>query len=106
NVTGVQTCALPIFIDEQGIKISGLYPYDIYVLVLKEILQKNPIPSEKPPLEDFMAFYEVVGNKEISVVYDWSPAKTDREMKKLQLRQKVEKIPVKYGTFWRYIRKA
>ncbi len=93
-------------IDEQGIKISGLYPYDIYVLVLKEILQKDPIPSEKPPLEDFMAFYEVVGNKEISVVYDWSPAKTDREMKKLQLRQKVEKIPVKYGTFWRYIRKA
>src|SRR5699024_12621752 len=36
-------------IDEQGIKISGLYPYDIYVRVLKEILQKNPIPSEKPP---------------------------------------------------------
>lgn len=90
-------------IEEQGIKISGLYPYDIYVLVLKEILQKDPIPSEKPPLEDFMAFYEVVGNKEISVVYDWSPAKTEREMKKLQLKQKVEKIPVKYGSFWRYI---
>lgn len=90
-------------IDEQGIKISGLYPYDIYVLVLKEILQKDPIPSEKPPLEEFLAFYEVVGNKEVSVVYDWSLAKTDREMKKLQLRQKVERIPVKYGSFWKYI---
>lgn len=91
--------------EEQGIKISGLYPYDIYVLVLKEILQKDPIPSEKPPLENFLALYGVVGNKEISVVYDWSIAKTDREMKKLQLKQKVQRIPVKYGSFWKYLDK-
>lgn len=89
--------------EEQGIKVSGLYPYDIYVLVLEEILQKDPIPSEKPPLEDFLAFYGVVGDKEISVVYDWSIAKTNREMKKLQLKQKVKRIPVKYGSFWKYL---
>ncbi|MFC2949915.1 ClpXP adapter SpxH family protein [Virgibacillus sediminis] len=89
-------------VEEEGIKISGLYPYDIYVRVLSEILQKSPIPSEKPPLEDFMSFYGTVGDKEISVVYDWSEAKTEREMKKLQLRQKVDRIPVKYGSFWKY----
>lgn len=88
--------------EEEGIKVSGLYPYDIYVRVLMEMLQKNPIPSEKPPLEDFLAFYGVVGNKEISVVYDWSLAKTDKEMKKLQLKRKAERIPVKYGSFWKY----
>ncbi|WP_246202553.1 ClpXP adapter SpxH family protein [Virgibacillus doumboii] len=88
--------------EEQGIKISGLYPYDIYVQVLKQILQKNPVPSSKPPLESFLQYYGVVGNKEISVVYDWTKAKTEKEMKKLQLRQSVEKIPVKYGTFWKY----
>ncbi len=87
--------------EQQGIKVSGLYPYDIYVRILMEMLQKKPIPSEKPPLEDFLAFYGVVGNKEISVVYDWSLAETDKEMKKLQLKRKVEKIPVKYGSFWR-----
>lgn len=91
--------------DAQGIKISGLYPYDIYMLVLKEILQKDPIPSEKPPLQDFLAFYGVVGTKEISVVYDWSSAKTEREMKKLQLKQKVRRIPAKYGSFWKYLDK-
>ncbi|MFC3040571.1 ClpXP adapter SpxH family protein [Virgibacillus xinjiangensis] len=89
-------------VEEEGIKISGLYPYDIYVRVLSEILQKSPIPSEKPPLEDFLSFYGTVGDKEISVVYDWTEAKTEREMKKLQLRQKVERIPVKYGSFWKY----
>lgn len=91
-------------VEQEGIKISGLYPYDIYVLVLAEMLQKEPIPSEKPPLEDFLSFYGIVGNKEISVVYDWTVAKTEKEMKKLQLTQKVERIPVKYGSFWKYIR--
>lgn len=88
--------------EEQGIKISGLYPYEIYVRVLMEILQKSPIPSEKPPLESFLAFYGIVGNKEISVVYDWTLEKTEREMKKLQLKRKVERIPVKFGSFWEY----
>ncbi|MDY0406170.1 ClpXP adapter SpxH family protein [Virgibacillus sp. 179-BFC.A HS] len=90
-------------LDEQGIKISGLYPYDIYVRVLCEVLQKNPIPSQKPSLEEFLKFYKVVASKEISVVYDWSIAKTEKEMKKLQLRQLVEKIPAKHGTFWKYL---
>ncbi|MFU0788589.1 ClpXP adapter SpxH family protein [Virgibacillus proomii] len=90
------------FTEGQGIKISGLYPYDIYVRVLREILEKQPIPSEKPMLEDFLSYYKTVGTKEIAVVYDWSMAKAEREMKKLQLKQKVTRIPVKYGDFWKY----
>lgn len=90
-------------IEEQGIKISGLYPYDIYVKVLKQMLQKDPKPDKTPPLEEFLSYYGVVGNKEISVVFDWTLPKTEKEMKKLLLKQKVEKIPVKYGTFWKYI---
>ncbi|CDQ40635.1 ClpXP adapter SpxH family protein [Virgibacillus salexigens] len=88
--------------EEQGIKISGLYPYDIYVRVLREILEKQPIPSEKPTLEHFLSVFKTVSTKEIAVVYDWSIAKAEKEMKKLQLKQKVERIPVKYGDFWKY----
>lgn len=90
--------------EEQGIKISGLYPYDIYEHVLREILEINPIPSSKPPLDEFLKFYNVVGNKEISVVYDWSLEKTEKEMKKLMFQQKAERIPVKYGSFWRAVK--
>lgn len=89
--------------DEQGIKISGLYPYDIYILVLTKVLQKKPTPSEKPPLEDFIAKYKVVATKEVSVVYDWSMSKSECEMKKLQLKQIVKKETVKYGSFWTYL---
>ncbi|MEW9674953.1 ClpXP adapter SpxH family protein [Lentibacillus sp. L22] len=90
-------------VEEHGIKISGLYPYDIYLRVLQQMLQWDPVPAEKPALEDFLAKYEVVGNKEVAVVYDWTIAKADKELKKLQLKQIVKRIPAKYGTFWRYI---
>lgn len=88
--------------DEEGIKITGLYPYSIYVDVLQEMIQKEPTPAPKPTLEDFLNQYRFVGDKEISVVFDWPEAKTKCEMKKLQLKQQVEEFPVKYGTFWRY----
>jgi predicted DsbA family dithiol-disulfide isomerase len=89
--------------EEQGIKISGIYPYDIYELVLQETLQINPIPSSKPPLEDFLKFYQVVSEKEVAVVYDWSLERTEKEMKKLMFQKRVERKPVKYGSFWKYI---
>ncbi|GAA0432830.1 protease adaptor protein SpxH [Lentibacillus halophilus] len=89
--------------EEQGIKISGLYPYDIYVMILKQILQREPVPSCKPPLERFIRYYQVVGTKEISVVYDWTKAKTEKELKKLKLQQAIKKTPVKYDAYWEYI---
>lgn len=91
------------FVDEPGIKITGLHSYETYVEVLKEILQKVPLPSEKPPLEDFLSFYRIVGTKEVSVVYDWNLSQSEKELKKLQLKRKVKCIPAKYGSFWKYI---
>jgi len=89
--------------EDEGVKVTGLYPYDIYVSVLQEMLQKYPKPASKPSLEEFLKHYRFVGSKEISVVFDWSEQKTKCEMKKLRLKQKVEEYPVKYGTFWRYV---
>lgn len=90
--------------EEEGLKVSGLYTYDIYVKVLKQMIQKDPTPAVKPSLEEFLSHFVFVGNKEISVVFDWSNTKTEYEMKKLQLKQKVEKVPVKHGTFWKFIK--
>ena len=89
--------------DEEGIKIAGYYPYEVYVQVLQEMLPEQPKQSPPPSLESFMQFFQLVASKEIAVVYDLSPQQVNREMKKLLLKQKVEQIPAKYGTFWRYI---
>src|SRR5699024_1766698 len=89
-------------VEQEGIKVSGLYPYDIYVHVLTEVLQREESPAHKPPLKQFVAYYRVVASKEVAVVYDWSLTKAEREMKKLQLKQIVKKIPAKHGSFWEY----
>lgn len=89
--------------EEEGIKIAGAYPYEIYVQILEEMLTEQPSQSPPPPLESFIRFFRLVASQEIAVVYNMSIAQVEREMKKLLLKQKVEQIPAKYGTFWRYI---
>jgi predicted DsbA family dithiol-disulfide isomerase len=88
--------------EDSGIKISGIYSYDVYVNVLHQMLQKDPQPADKPSVEEFLSSYKFVGSREISLIYDWTAAQTEKEMKKLQLKQMVERIPVKHDTFWRY----
>ncbi|MBB6453055.1 putative DsbA family dithiol-disulfide isomerase [Salirhabdus euzebyi] len=89
--------------EQEGVKVTGLYPYDVYVKVLHEVLGKKPRSAAKPSLEEFLQHYKFVATKEISVVFDWSDEKTEKEMKKLLFKQVVEKVPAKYGTFWRYL---
>ncbi|WP_338030673.1 ClpXP adapter SpxH family protein [Cytobacillus citreus] len=89
-------------IEEEGIKITGYYPYEVYVQILEEMLTEKPERSSPPPLEIFLQHFKFVASKEIAVVYNMTLNEVDLEMKKLQLKQVVEQIPVKYGVFWRY----
>lgn len=93
-------------VEEDGVKISGLNSYDIYVLILSEMLQRKPIPAIKPPLEDYLAYYNVVSNKEISIVYDLTLEEAKLEMIKLQLKQKAQKKIVQNEVFWKYTFKS
>ncbi|WP_177177339.1 ClpXP adapter SpxH family protein [Bacillus sp. MUM 116] len=90
-------------VEDEGIKITGTYPYEIYVQILEEMLSERPVLSPPPQLEAFLKFFRFVASKEIAVVYNMTISQVEREMKKLLLKQVVEQIPAKYGTFWRYI---
>lgn len=90
-------------VEDEGIKITGSYPYEIYVEVLEEMLAERPVQAEPPPLEKFMQCFNLVASKEIALVYNMPIARVEHEMKKLLLKQQVEQIHAKYGTFWRYI---
>lgn len=89
-------------IEEEGIKLSGCYPYDVYVHVLEEILKRKLMAHTPPSIEEFLSFFKFVATKEISVVYNLTCQEVEKEMKKLLIKQSVERVPVKYGTFWRY----
>lgn len=90
-------------IEEEGIKITGYYPYEIYVQILEEMLQHKPLPAAPPSLESFVRYFKLVAAKEIAVVYNMTLTEVNREMKKMQLKQIVEQVPAKYGIFWRAI---
>lgn len=92
--------------DEAGVKVSGYYPYEAYEQVLCEMMGNQPQTAEPPEIEDFLKKYPFVATMEIAMVYNLSCAEVDREMKKLLLRQQVERIPVKNGTFWHSLDKA
>ncbi len=90
-------------VEEEGLKVTGLYPYEVYVQILEEMLSMKPEAATPPPLEDFLRLYKTVATKEVAVVYNMTMSTAEKELKKLQLKQKVEQLPAKYGIFWRYI---
>jgi predicted DsbA family dithiol-disulfide isomerase len=90
-------------VEEEGIKVTGFYPYEVYVQILEEMLPMKPEATPPPPLEDFLRMYKTVATKEVAVVYDMTQSQAEKELKKLLLKQKVEQLPAKYGMFWRYL---
>lgn len=91
-------------IEEEGLMITGLYDYEVYEKVLQEMLGEKLIKSPPIFLEDFLKEYFFVATKEIAVVYNMTIEEVEREMKKLAFQKIVERVPVKHGTFWRYIK--
>ncbi|MEN1935729.1 ClpXP adapter SpxH family protein [Paenibacillus sp. 102] len=91
--------------DEEGIKIAGIYSYDVYVQLLKEIVKCNIEPAPLPPLEVLLEMVQFMSSKEIAFIYDCSQQEIERELKKLSLKRKVRMIEVKCERYWKWIAK-
>lgn len=89
-------------LDEQGIKVSGLYSYDIYTHVFMKTLKDDPVREDVPKLNDYIANNEIVTTEEVSIVYDWSLKKAENELKKLTLQQIVAMKKVNSQVIWTY----
>ncbi|WP_088103496.1 ClpXP adapter SpxH family protein [Halalkalibacter urbisdiaboli] len=90
-------------VEEEGVKVTGFYPYHVYVDLIKEMLGFEPKRAPRITLEAFLKRYLFVATIEVAVVFDMSEEEAEKELKTLVLQQKVEAVPVKYGTFWRYL---
>lgn len=88
-------------IEDEGLKITGLYSYSIYVQILKEMLDGYPHPSKIPPLEKYLSGQYIVSTHDLSIIYDMSYQQMERKLKKLQLQRKVEKIDTANGSYWK-----
>ncbi|HLU21131.1 ClpXP adapter SpxH family protein [Lederbergia graminis] len=93
-------------IEDEGLKITGLYSYDIYVQVLTELLECKPKPAEKPPLELFLSINPIIAVQDLAMIYDQPVHKIERQMKQLQLQRKAQKLQAKNGPVWKYTSKC
>ncbi|MGN7310088.1 ClpXP adapter SpxH family protein [Alkalicoccobacillus gibsonii] len=92
-------------VEEEGMKVSGQYPYHVYVQILEEMLGFKPERAEPIGLEGFLKQHSFVATVECAAALDISEEEATKQLKLLKLQQKVEAVPYKYGTFWRYIKK-
>lgn len=89
--------------EEEGMKVSGQYPYHVYVDILEHMLGFKPTRAESVTLEDFLKQHTYVATVEVAAVLDITEEEATKRLKTLLLQQKVEAVPYKYGTFWRYV---
>lgn len=104
NVTEMP--AIVIFnehIEDEGLKITGLYSYSIYVQILKEMLGGYAHPANIPPLEKYLSSQSIISTHDLSIMYDVPYQQMERKMKKLQLQRKVEKVHSANGSYWKWL---
>ena len=88
-------------VHEEGLKVEGLYPYHIYTYIINELMGQ-PIEKNLPPkLEYYIQKKQLVTMEELLTIYEWPEKFLNKELKKLTLQQKVEKLQYPEGEFWK-----
>ena len=88
-------------IEDEGLKVSGLYGYEVYEQILEELIGESIIPDTPPPLEDLFGRFDTLATKEIAEIYNMTEKSAERELKKQLLQQNVERLPLQDLTLWR-----
>lgn len=90
-------------IEDEGIKVDGLYPYEIYSQIVEQMLEDTPEKNQLPSIEEFLMRFKIAATIEVAEVYSISVKEAEKKLKKLMFNKKVEKVEARNGTFWRYI---
>lgn len=88
-------------IEDEGLKISGLYSYDIYEQIIEELIGESIYPDTPPALNELFNRFDTLATKEIAEIYRISEKSAERELKKQLLQQRVERIATQDITLWR-----
>lgn len=88
-------------IEDEGLKVSGSYQYEVYEHILQEMIGEELVPQPIPTIEDVFKRYELLTTKEIAEIFSLDYAVAERELKKRMLQQKIERITKDDMTVWR-----
>ncbi len=88
-------------IEDEGLKVSGSYHYEVYEHILQEMIGEELVPQPIPTIEDVFKRYELLTTKEVAEIFSLDYAVAERELKKRMLQQKIERITKDDMTVWR-----
>ncbi|MFC5558433.1 DsbA family protein [Ureibacillus thermophilus] len=88
-------------IEDEGLKVSGMYSYEIYVQILQEMLDEEIVSKPLPTFEELFQRFQCLTTYEVASIYSISMNDAERELKKRMLQQKIERISNDAVTFWR-----
>ena len=88
-------------IEDEGLKVSALYGYEVYEQILEELIGHTLIPDNPPPLNELFGRFDTLATKEIAEIYRITEKSAERELKKGLLKQHVERLPFQDTTLWR-----
>jgi len=93
-------------IEDEGLKVCGIYTYEVYEKILAEMLDFKLCRQEPPTLDELFLRYNTLSTKEVASIYGVSNYAAERELKKRTLLQQLERIPVANTIQWRLKQRA
>ncbi len=88
-------------IEDEGLKVSGSYDYEVYEHILQEMMNEQLIRQPLPTIEELFSKYHTLSTNDIAFIYSLTEQAAERELKKRMLQQKIERIQTDHATLWR-----
>lgn len=91
-------------IEDEGIKISGTYSYEIYEHILSELVGDSITKQDPPEVENLLDQFISLSSKEIAIYYNMHEKQVEYEMKKKYLQREVDRVVVGGITKWKSLK--
>ncbi|HIX42191.1 dithiol-disulfide isomerase [Kurthia sp. 3B1D] len=87
-------------IEDEGLKVSGSYDFEVYEHILEEMVDEQLIPTNPPELEILFKQYQTLSTEEVAAIYNIPEKLAERELKKRMLQQKISRLACDSMSLW------
>lgn len=88
-------------VEDEGLKVSGLYNYEVYEHILQEMIQEQLVRQPLPSLDELFIRFQTLTTAEVAAIYQIAESVAERELKKRMLQQKIERLMKDDIALWR-----
>ncbi|SOB91702.1 predicted DsbA family dithiol-disulfide isomerase [Ureibacillus xyleni] len=88
-------------IEDEGLKVSGMYAYEVYVQILQEMINDTITCQTLPTIDELFSRFHSLTTADVAEIYSISEQDAERELKKRMLQQKLDRLTNEEITLWR-----